>query len=192
MPDIKQINVCIARNYCNVIHSRLVGQVQQGPNSHIFYVNTVEEYIRRQHKSPEILMSNVKSTTKLYCDITRDIITQEMLVEEFVLNYTFIPVYEKLTYLQKIEIYNSIIYKTLIAYIEWLHSQDERMFYGIELTEEQKISMRNKLVELIKLNGAIERYTIYNSDNEVVPRKLFMVLKNQYDELKRQLEESAE
>jgi hypothetical protein len=137
-------------------------------------------------------MSNVKSTTKLYCDITRDIITQEMLVEEFVLNYTFIPVYEKLTYLQKIEIYNSIIYKTLIAYIEWLHSQDERMFYGIELTEEQKISMRNKLVELIKLNGAIERYTIYNSDNEVVPRKLFMVLKNQYDELKRQLEESAE
>jgi len=192
MPDIKQINICIARNYCNIIHGKLVGQTKQGANGHIFYINKVEEYIRQHRKSPKLLMENAKLITELYRNTSSDIITTEMLIEEFVLNYTFYPVYEKLTYLQKIEIYNSILFKALIAYIEWLHSQDEKMYYGIELTDEQKTTLRGKLIYFIKLNGAIERYVVYNSDNEVVPRKLFMELKGQYDKLKRQLEESAE
>lgn len=189
MADIKQINICIARHYCNIIHSKLVGQVKNGVNRHIFYANLVEEYINRQYKSPKLLMENLQKITSSYCESTNDIITPDMLVDDFVLNYSYPPVYEKLEYLQKIEIYNSIIYKALISYIKWLHGLDEKMFFGIELSDEQKVIFKNKLIELIKLDGAIAKYEIYNPNNEVVPKKLFLELKEQYNRLKKQLAE---
>jgi hypothetical protein len=189
MSLIKQINICIARHYCTIIHNKLVGQTKSTHNGHIFYLNAVETYINQQRKSSTLLMDNVKHIAKLYKDTTGDIISIDMLIEDFVENYSFAPVYEKLTYLQKIEIYNSIIYKSLISYAEWLHSCDEKMFFGIELTDAQKTEFRNKLVELVKLNGAIIRFEVYNPDNETVPKRLFLELKSQYNKLKRKLDE---
>lgn len=189
MGDIKQINICIARHYCTIIHNKLVGQTKSTHNGHIFYLNAVEEYVKQQNKSSKLLMENVRHISKLYKDSTRDIITIDMLIENFVLNYSYAPVYDKLTYLQKIEIFNSVVFKALISYIEWLQSCDEKMFFGVELTEVQKVMFRDKLVELIKLNGAIVRFEVYNPDGETVPKRLFLELKGQYNRLKSELDE---
>ena len=189
MADIKQINICIARHYCTVIHNKLVGQTKSTHNGHIFYLNTVEGYVKQQYKSSKLLMENVKHIHKIYIDTTKDILPVDMLIGSFVENYSHALVYEKLTYLQKIEIFNTVVYKALMSYIEWLQACDEKMFFGIELTNEQKIMFKDKLVELIKLNGAIVRFEVYNADGETVAKRLFLELKDQYNKLKRQLDE---
>jgi len=192
-PDITQINICIARYYCNIIHNNLVGQIKQRINGHVFYINLVTQYIEQQHKTSKILLNNIGHIAEMYRRSTGDIISSDMLVSCFVMNYTFIKVYENIKYIEQVEIMNSIIYKTLISYFEWVCSKDEKAYFGIELSEEQKINLRNKLIKEIKLNGAMERFSIYHTDNETVPKKLFLELKKQYDRLKRnQQEDSSE
>jgi len=194
--DIDEINKCISRHFCNLIHRRLVGKTSQDKkgqsNQHLYYIDLINVYIVNQNKNPKVLMNNLKEVLVEHNKTTRNIISLEILIDTFVMNYTFLKVYEKVTYSDKIEIINLIIYRALNDYQTWLGKKDSKSYYNVELTDEQKQKMVHKLFKLIRENGVIERYKMYNVDNETVPRKLFLELRKQYEKLKRKLEQSEE
>lgn len=189
-PDIKEINLCISAHYCTVIHGILVGKVPStGINKHIYYINMIKEYIDKQYSDPVFFTDNLKEILKRYNGKTGDISSLDMIVNTFVENYTFPKVYANIDYVAKLKIFNHIMFTTLIKYFEWLCCRDEKCFFGVELTPEQKQKFSHKLVQLIKLNGTVERFKMYNNDKETVPMKLFLELKKQYDKLKKRLDE---
>lgn len=194
--DIDEINICISRYFCNIIHRHLVGKTSQDKrgqsNQHLYYIDLIDAYTKKQSTDPRMLMTNLTEILKIHNKTTRNIISLEIMINTFVMNYTFLKVYEKITYSDKIEIINHIIYRTLQEYQMWICKKDNKAFYNVELTDEQKQKMINKLFKFIRENGVIERYKMYNVDNETVPRKLFLELKKQYDKLKRKLEQSDE
>lgn len=195
-PDIDQINICISKHYCNIIHNNLVGKTQQDrmgkPNQHLYYIDLVKTYIETQLKDPKMLFSNLGIILKSHNTITRDIISLDILINTFVANYTFVKVFDKLDYSKKVSIINHIIYRSLISYLEWLCVKDNKAFFNIELTPEQTSKLSNKMFKLLRENGAIEKFKMYNTDNETVPKKLFLELKKQYDKLKKQFDELSE
>ena len=186
--EIDQINNSIAKHYCTVIHSNLVGKIPHNkPKAHLFYIDAVTNFIDRQYKLSELLMANIEEIVKIYKKDTGNILTIDMFINAFVENYTFMKVFNNIEYNKVIDIMNTIIRSSLIEYFKWINICDNKAYFNIELTEEQKNTMKSKMINIIHINGIEEKFRMYNPDGQTVPMKLFRELKNQYDELKSRL-----
>jgi hypothetical protein len=185
--DVEQINKAIAKYFCTMIHCKLAGKVPLNiPNRYNNYMNLVDSSINELCMNPSVFIAEMRSVISQYNTTTRDIISVDMLIDEFVHNFNFEKVYNKLSGAEKVKNMMYILHRTLMSYFKWICKSDPQAFLTTELTAEQKINMQNRMERKIRHNGVISQFGIYKKDNETVPKKLFDKLRKEYTRLKEE------
>lgn len=183
--DISKINESLAKYFCNVIHCRIAGQVPQGvPNRHLNYAYAVDDYIKKLCSNPQNFINEMKSVLALYNASTKDIMSVDLLMDYFVMNYNFEKVYKKLSGSAKVQCMMCILFEALMSYFKWIRKESDTCFLSTELTTEKKLELRDRLERKIRHNGVIVQFSIYKKTDASVPKKLFDKLRKEYLKLK--------
>lgn len=180
---IEQINYCLAHYFCDIIHGTLVGQTPTNtPKPYEYYKNRILQYADAL-KDYKKFVQQITNIYQLYMSRTRDVITRDMFVEEFVEHYTFEQIYQTLDGPDKVRVMQLIIMNMLRSYLKFLCKENEHCFYYAEQTPELRQRFLEKMQLKIRHHGVYVQFGIYRKDQETVPKYLFLKLRKQYDEL---------
>jgi hypothetical protein len=185
--DPEEINLAIAQHFCEIIHNKLVGETTQKVNGHIMYSANLMNFRDRMAKDIGFFTKNIDPILKRYNKISEIPLIADLFIDGFVENYTFPKVFAKLNPTNKLLVMQRIVVNAYTSYVKFINKRDTRCFFKVELTDEQKQEFLNRFSQKIHHNGVIEKYKIYNTDNQTVPKKLFIKLRERYTLLEKEL-----
>lgn len=186
--DPEQINLAIAQHFCGIIHGKLVGEVDRKVTGHIAYAAKLEAYRDDLIKNLSEFNKHLTPIVTRYNKSADTMLNKELFVDAFVENYTFAKVFKNLKPMEKLRIMQTIIVQAFSSYTKFIHKQDPKMFFKVELTDEQKTIFAERFALKLHHTGVIEKYRMYSKDSETVPKNLFLQLRKKYAELKRSIE----
>jgi hypothetical protein len=141
----------------------------------------------RMAKDIGFFTKNIDPILKRYNKISEIPLIADLFIDGFVENYTFPKVFAKLNPTNKLLVMQRIVVNAYTSYVKFINKRDTRCFFKVELTDEQKQEFLNRFSQKIHHNGVIEKYKIYNTDNQTVPKKLFIKLRERYTLLEKEL-----
>lgn len=170
----------IARYLFGLFHVTLVGRIRlkynSTPDCYKIYEETLFEYSQQILDNNSHAINEFQRMHDLHTSrVVNDVSSSSKFITDIANHYTFRKLLDKVSADKKIKLVKKIIASAVIEYIQYLKAKDIYLYFErtIEDRDDIKNELKNHLLSLIKTQGAIHQYQMYNPTGLTVPKSLF-------------------